>query len=219
MRTSGPQLHYPHRTSVSVGERIVSSGLKAHTLKKTESFPPPQLAEMDTIHQLAVALTYLTSTLTQLQVQQTQAYNAISHEIPPVQQIYPNDGFSSVKSHLNAQSSKHIVQSQAEIRSTIVKYAKINQVSEVLSLAIAECESGFVPTAKSKESSAKGLFQFLDSTRERTSERMGTTTFDPFDVEAQANAGTWLLKNDGTRHWLESKPCWSKKIKGQLAMK
>lgn len=78
-------------------------------------------------------------------------------------------------------------------------------------VAIAKCESGLLPTAKSKTSSASGIFQFIKGTWEGTMVEMGepvnSNRFDPhFNIEA----GVYLLGKGGESHWSESKSCWSK---------
>ncbi len=83
-------------------------------------------------------------------------------------------------------------------------------VSAQLAKEIIRCESGWVRTAKNPRSSAGGYFQFLDSTWRTTMVRMGLPTSTPKDDPIiSLKAGVWLLSQDGSGHWLESKQCWN----------
>ena len=55
-------------------------------------------------------------------------------------------------------------ETQASIRTLISNMAKAYGVSQVLALELGWIESQYVPTAENPISSAKGLFQFIDST-------------------------------------------------------
>ena len=110
--------------------------------------------------------------------------------------------------------------SQADIRGLIRDKAIEHHQSVYLALSIAQCESSFVVKAKNPNSTAKGIFQFLNSTWKRTLERMDLpTNTSVFNPEVHIEAAMWLLEHDGTRHWLESKPCWKDAEKGLLAVK
>lgn len=81
-------------------------------------------------------------------------------------------------------------------------------------VAIAKCESGLLPTAKSKTSSASGLFQFIKGTWEGTMTEMGKPLdSDRFDPHFNIEAAVYLLGKGGESHWSESKPCWGKVVK------
>lgn len=79
-----------------------------------------------------------------------------------------------------------------------------------LAICIARLESGFrnVPNL-SGESSAYGVFQFLDSTWRKTVHRMGKdwTLADKRDVDKNIEAGVWLLAHDGPGHWVVAPHC------------
>src|SRR3990167_2929189 len=50
---------------------------------------------------------------------------------------------------------------QGEIRSLIVKYARLNGISDFLALELAHLESRFEPEIKNPSSTATGIYQFL----------------------------------------------------------
>ena len=67
---------------------------------------------------------------------------------------------------------------------------------------IAYCESGWKETAKNPNSSASGLFQFINSTWKRYGQG---DVFDPYN---NINAAIDLYRAEGTRPWDESRNCW-----------
>ncbi len=78
----------------------------------------------------------------------------------------------------------------------------------VTSADIAECESDDDPTAKNPNSTAYGRCQFIDSTWAYVQKKWGIT-LDRDDPDDQMYACTRLLAEEGTKHWIESKHCWS----------
>lgn len=86
-------------------------------------------------------------------------------------------------------------------------------VDPKLAKAIIKCESGWRREVPNAISSASGYFQFIDGTWISTMRRMGLSLdTDKHDPYISLEAGIWLLSQDGTRHWNESKYCWSKLI-------
>lgn len=71
------------------------------------------------------------------------------------------------------------------------------------------CESRGDPKAKNPSSTAKGLCQFLDSTWNYVQEKwdMKLERENPLD---QRYACERLLREEGSKHWEESRHCWSK---------
>lgn len=70
------------------------------------------------------------------------------------------------------------------IKATLDKRTDLTQADKDYILATAARESNFNPNAKNPKSTAKGLFQFLDSTRNNSS----GYAHDPYDIEATTNA-------------------------------
>lgn len=105
-----------------------------------------------------------------------------------------------------------IVEAQVvPIQDYIYEKATEEKVDPELAVNIVRCESSFDRYAKNPSSTASGYFQFLDGTWDTTMQRMGlpTSTLKTSMPEA-IDAGVFLLRNDGTRHWTESSGCWSK---------
>lgn len=86
------------------------------------------------------------------------------------------------------------------VRSWAIYY----RASPTLATCIVRHESQFSPYAKNPHSTAGGLWQFIDSTWLSTVERMGLSwdLTDKFDGHKNAQAGAWLLANDGYTHWV-----------------
>lgn len=62
-------------------------------------------------------------------------------------------------------------------------------------------------------SSASGYWQFINGTWRSTMYQIGLpTNTDKHDRVVSIAAGVWLLGKDGTGHWSESRPCWSKRV-------
>ena len=102
------------------------------------------------------------------------------------------------------------VKSPLEFKLSLRKYLEresvIWGVNPNLAVRIVECESGFKPDAQNTQSSAYGLFQFLNSSWNRVQIQMNKQLDreDPYD---QIEAGLfWLQKS--TSPWNESKSCW-----------
>jgi hypothetical protein len=83
----------------------------------------------------------------------------------------------------------------SSIPEMIAEKAKEKGVDPALALLIAKVESGFEPTAKNKESSASGVFQFISQTWKDNCEG------DPFDPEANIGCALELLSRGEIGHW------------------
>lgn len=73
---------------------------------------------------------------------------------------------------------------------------------------IVSCESRFNSKAKNPRSTAKGLYQFLDSTWEMYSKRKWGYVPDVYDPRFNAELGAWVIATYGTRDWVASQDCW-----------
>lgn len=93
----------------------------------------------------------------------------------------------------------------------VVQYAQSYGVSPSLALAIATCESQLKPWARNAHSTAKGLFQFLDSSWEGFSREKWGFIPDPLNPRYNAELGAYVLKEYGTTPWNASKDCWKEK--------
>jgi len=74
---------------------------------------------------------------------------------------------------------------------------------------IITCESGWNCKAQNPTSSAYGLCQMIDSTREDLEIKWGFK-IDMNNCNEQYYACYRLLKEGGKKHWLETEWCWSK---------
>lgn len=96
-------------------------------------------------------------------------------------------------------------------------------VSKDLALAIAFCESTYRqydPNKKAEDGTPVvlrgvhnpadvGIFQINETYHLEKSKELGYNIYTP---EGNINYGLWLLKNEGSRHWNWSKPCWSPRL-------
>lgn len=90
----------------------------------------------------------------------------------------------------------------------VAQYADFYGVSVTLAKDIAHCESKFDPRAKNPNSTAKGLFQYIDATwRQLSIEKWGYVP-DVYDPRFNAELGAWTLATYGTSPWVSSKECW-----------
>lgn len=75
---------------------------------------------------------------------------------------------------------------------------------------IISCESGGDPKVCNKQYgcyAGMGLFQLIPSTVKYCEEKMDKR-IDPFNKQDNTECAMWLLENEGTRHWDQSKSCW-----------
>lgn len=103
-------------------------------------------------------------------------------------------------------------QNQEEVKQMLAEIAKADGVDLNLVLRIVKAESGYSCTIKNKNSSATGLFQFINSTWISTQKRMGRDTDLALkkDCRLNAEAGIYLLSKGELSHWNESKHNWDK---------
>ena len=77
--------------------------------------------------------------------------------------------------------------STAQVQQMIVTAANQAGIPPSVALAVAQHESGFIPTAQNPSSSAAGVFQLISATQQT----MGVT--DPYNAQQNINAGVALL--------------------------
>lgn len=86
------------------------------------------------------------------------------------------------------------------VKGKIVKYAKEFGTDANLAIAVAYAESCFEPTAKNKNSSASGIFQFVQQTWEENCEG------DVFNEDDNIKCGVKMLaKKENLKHWEASR--------------
>ena len=73
---------------------------------------------------------------------------------------------------------------------------------------IAFCESSNNPLATNPKSTAKGLFQITDGTRELVEKHTGKT-YDLFNEQDSLEAALWLYERYKGKPWKSSEACWS----------
>ena len=76
-------------------------------------------------------------------------------------------------------------------------FAPLGQGAVDWALRVARCESGYNPNAYNPSGPYMGLFQFLQSTWNRTP-YAGSS---PYDASANAHAAAWLYQNSGPGQW------------------
>lgn len=90
---------------------------------------------------------------------------------------------------------------ETSIEDLVVAKAKEYGLDPVKALRIAKCESGLNPLAKNPNSSAKGIFQFIDGTWSSVSRIRGISA-SVLDAEANIDNAMWLAKKEGWKHWV-----------------
>lgn len=81
-------------------------------------------------------------------------------------------------------------------------YCRIYNADCLLATNIGYCESRFDPEAQNPNSTAKGIYQFLDSTWANYCQG------DPLNQEDNIKCGVKLISEGGLHHWSESFGCW-----------
>lgn len=77
---------------------------------------------------------------------------------------------------------------------------------------IAWCESRNNPLAKNPNSTAKGIYQFLDGTWQNYAQRYwgeDWVNHSVLDEEDNRELGHWVIDTYGTRDWNASRHCWA----------
>jgi hypothetical protein len=88
----------------------------------------------------------------------------------------------------------------AEVQQLIKDYSSQYGISAEIPLRIANCESGYNQFSKNKNSTASGVFQFLNSTW--ANQPAGKRGVSVFDADANVQAAVWLLAHGKTSMWV-----------------
>ncbi len=124
---------------------------------------------------------------------------------------------------LNADVTPPAHVQEETIPDLITERANALGVSEDLAKAIAYCESTYRQYDDSRQAEDGtqvalrgvhnpqdiGIFQINETYHLSKSQELG---FDIYTTAGNIDYGLWLLKNEGSKHWNWSKPCWSERI-------
>jgi hypothetical protein len=97
-----------------------------------------------------------------------------------------------------AYSGRHY--SKEEVIQLIKDYSAQYGISPELPLRIAACESGYDQFSRNRNSTASGVFQFLNSTW--ANQPAGKRGVSVFDADANVQAAVWLLAHGKTSMWI-----------------
>lgn len=98
-----------------------------------------------------------------------------------------------------------------EIEALIERIAKEEGFGPAVAKRIAFCESSFDPLARSKTSSAKGLYQFLDGSWNYYGFKLWGNELkskDPFNAVDKIDLAMYVMGKRGFKDWEASKHCW-----------
>ncbi len=112
----------------------------------------------------------------------------------------------SAKADVEAHLSQPVVVPSNE--DYIRRYAALYGVNPDLAVRIAACESRLYARAKNPGSSAKGLYQFIDSSWQRYAKLHWGEVGEAYSPEDSADLGAWVLAKYGMSDWNASKACW-----------
>jgi len=103
----------------------------------------------------------------------------------------------------------------------IHKWADYYGVDKDLAVRIAFAESGLNCKVQNKNSSAGGLFQFINSTFLNTQKRLGKPQdiSRKYDCNENAELGIYLLSKGELRHWKASQSVWDRSPIGEPEFK
>lgn len=97
--------------------------------------------------------------------------------------------------------------SKEEVEALIRSYAKQYGANENLAVRIAYCESGYNQHSANRNSTARGVYQYLGSTWSNTpAGRSGTSVMD---ADANVRTAVQYIATKGTSPWNASRSCWS----------
>ena len=97
--------------------------------------------------------------------------------------------------------------SEHEVERLIETHARRVGLDPDLPLAIARCESGLKWNAASRSSTARGVFQYLAGTWNRT--KAGSSGVSALDADANIRMAVTHIALKGTAPWNASRKCWN----------
>lgn len=110
-----------------------------------------------------------------------------------------------------AEATEHTAQT---LRDLIASKAEEAGVDKGLALRIAFCESTYrqfdkdgKPLRGIHNKDDVGLFQINEKYHLEKSQKLG---FDIYSTEGNIDYAVWMLKHQGSKPWIWSKPCWNK---------
>ena len=113
----------------------------------------------------------------------------------------------------DAVQAPRVVLSRAPSAARIIhKWADYYGVDKDLAVRIAFAESGLNCKVQNKNSSAGGLFQFINSTFLNTQKRLGKPQdiSRKYDCDENAELGIYLLSKGELQHWNASRVVWDR---------
>jgi soluble lytic murein transglycosylase-like protein len=121
-----------------------------------------------------------------------------------------------------AVQSRPVVLAPAPSATKIIhSWADFYGVDKDLAIRIALAESGLNCKVKNKNSSAGGLFQFINSTFLNTQKRLGKPQdiSRKYDCNENAELGIYLLSKGELQHWNASRSVWDRSPIAESALK
>lgn len=115
------------------------------------------------------------------------------------EESYPPTSSTPVSDYLNEQNIPY-EPTLSDIQLIILEQAVLYGVDGSFALDLAAIESGFSPYARNASSTAKGLFQFLDSTWMNFCRNV--TPQEVFNPTLNARCAMRIISEGGINHWL-----------------
>lgn len=97
--------------------------------------------------------------------------------------------------------------SKDETKALIISYSAEYGIDAALPLRVANCESGYNPSSKNKNSTASGVGQFIASTWANT--ESGKAGISVFDADANTKELVKKISQGGISAWNASRNCWN----------
>ncbi len=123
-------------------------------------------------------------------------------------------GLASLMLVQAATTSTPVLPVSEQIKQEIVNQSLAQDLDPKLATQIAKCESQFRQFDDKTGDVLRGVhnpqdvgvFQINEKYHLERASKLG---YDIYTLEGNVGYGLYLLKMEGTRHWISSKPCWS----------